>query len=87
VTPGADLERLALEYETSLSWRLTRPLRAAKRLVRGRGEASEQHRTPTAGHNLDSWLAHYYGERLAEIDRACAEPFARALRPVAEPRR
>lgn len=72
MTPG-DLERLALEYETSLSWRLTRPLRAAKRLVRGRGEGSEQHRTPTAGHNLDSWLAHYYGERLAEIDRACAE--------------
>ncbi|MGH2869265.1 MAG: class I SAM-dependent methyltransferase [Solirubrobacteraceae bacterium] len=70
---SAELERLALEYETSLSWRLTRPLRAAKRLVGGRGGASEEDRGPTAGDSLDSWLAPYHGERLAEIDRACAE--------------
>lgn len=68
----AELERLAREYESSLSWRLTRPLRVAKRLVRGRGRDSDLDPVPPSADGLDSWLEHFHGERLAEIDDACA---------------
>lgn len=68
---SADLERLRLEYETSLSWRLTRPLRAVNRLARGRQSSIEPDAAPAGADRLDSWLAHFHGERLAEIDDAC----------------
>jgi hypothetical protein len=70
---SADLERLRLEYETSLSWRLTRPLRAAKRLARNLRPDADQDSAPAAEGRLDSWLEHFHGERLAEIDDACAQ--------------
>lgn len=68
----AELERLAHEYESSLSWRLTRPLRAAKRLVRGSRQDADPAPAPSSADGLHSWLEHFHGERLAEIDKACA---------------
>ena len=76
--PGADvgaLERVRREYEASLSWRVTRPLRAAGRVGRRLTptpppqDASE----PSREEGFDSWLEHFYGERLAAIDAACAQ--------------
>ncbi len=69
-----ELDRLRQEYETSLSWRLTRPLRAAGRLGQGLrpARAPEGPARPLGPERLDSWLHHYYGERLAAIDAACA---------------
>lgn len=68
---GADeVELVRHEYESSLSWRLTRPLRALRRHTRSvsqpalRGAGSE-------GANHDSWLEHFWGERLDRIDAAC----------------
>ncbi|MEA2159964.1 MAG: hypothetical protein QOD66_2344 [Solirubrobacteraceae bacterium] len=72
---SAELARLRLEYENSRSWRLTRPLRAAGRLLRERRLGGELDvAVPSAAkENLDGWLEHFFGERLAEIDAACAE--------------
>jgi hypothetical protein len=74
--PGADvgeLERLRQEYETSLSCRLTRPLRAAGRIGRAlRPRRPDPAAPPPAQDRFDSWLQHFYGERLAAIDAACA---------------
>jgi len=75
--PGADvgeLERVRREYETSLSWRLTRPVRAAGRLgrtvrPRRRPDGASQ---PPPRDRFDSWLGHFYGERLKVVDAACA---------------
>jgi SAM-dependent methyltransferase len=73
---GADaheLERLRREYEASLSWRVTRPLRAAGRLGRTvrRARAAGPASPPDPAGRLDSWLLHFCGDRLAAIDRAC----------------
>jgi SAM-dependent methyltransferase len=72
---AAEVARLRLEYETSRSWRITRPLRAAGRLLREhRAGAELDEDAPSASQeNLDGWLEHFFGERLAEIDAACAE--------------
>jgi SAM-dependent methyltransferase len=73
-SPGettGELARLRQHYETSLSWRLTRPVRAAGRLgraLRPAGAGAE----PASGERFDSWLVQFYGERLAGIDAACA---------------
>jgi SAM-dependent methyltransferase len=76
--PGAssDPEVLRREYESSFSWRVTRPLRAVGRLVRGRQPAPMPHPRAPAGFALggyDSLLEHLHGARLAPIDAACAD--------------
>jgi SAM-dependent methyltransferase len=72
--PSNEAARIRSEYEQSLSWRITRPLRLARGAVRRLGTDSA-----TSGvlelsplESLDSWLQSVYGERLAAIDRACA---------------
>jgi SAM-dependent methyltransferase len=72
---ASELARVRLEYENSRSWRITRPLRAAARVLRERrvGEESVRTAASSAGDNLDGWLEHFFGQRLAEIDAACAE--------------
>lgn len=66
-----EVELVRHEYESSLSWRVTRPLRALRRGTRVLDHA----RTRPAGlrpGRHDSWLEHFHGERLAQIDAACA---------------
>lgn len=83
-SPGGEareLERLRREYESSLSWRLTRPVRAVGRLSRGlrprppsQSAAAPSAAAPAAGEEqLDSWLSHFYGECLEAIDARCSE--------------
>ena len=76
--PGADvgaLERLRREYESSASWRITRPLRAAGRVGRRLTPAPPPTDAsgPSGDEGFDWWLDHFYGERLAAIDAACAQ--------------
>lgn len=70
-----ELERLRAEYESSLSWRLTRPVRAVGRLARAlrTTDSTVEVTQPPAHDRVDSWLEQFYGERLAAIDAACAE--------------
>jgi SAM-dependent methyltransferase len=75
---GADvgeLERLRQEYESSLSWRITRPLRAAGRLGRRLMPAAraQDGSEPRHHERFDEWLEHFFGERLAAIDAACEQ--------------
>jgi SAM-dependent methyltransferase len=70
-----ELERLRQEYESSLSWRITRPLRAAGRVGRrliapARGEGVSD--LPRED-GFDWWLENFFDERLAGIDAACAD--------------
>lgn len=68
------------EYESSLSWRLTRPLRGVGRLRRGRSAAADTAGVPApAAHpwlapdRLDGWLEQCHGLQLAELDAACRD--------------
>lgn len=70
-----EVARLRREYENSLSWRLTRPVRAAGALARKTGVVRtprEEREAPQSG-GIDSWLLDVYGERLSVIDAACAK--------------
>jgi SAM-dependent methyltransferase len=66
--------RIRSEYERSLSWRITRPLRVARGAVRRLGTEPAEHADAeqTPFESLDSWLRSTYGERLGAIDEACA---------------
>ena len=73
-----ELDRLRREYEDSTSWRLTRPVRALGRAaralsaIRSRDPDVPRSTEMAADLGLDSWLEHFYGERLQAIDSACA---------------
>jgi SAM-dependent methyltransferase len=71
----SDLELLRREYESSLSWRITRPLRAVGRLAhRSRAPAEPRPAAPElGGTRYDSWLEHFHGKTLRWIDSACAD--------------
>jgi SAM-dependent methyltransferase len=76
--PSTALEQVRREYESSLSWRVTRPLRAVGRAVRGARRAVPQEAAPA---RFDAVLEQVDGERLRRIDAACrgAGPEAYAL--------
>ena len=85
-SPGlaSELEHVRHEYESSLSWRVTRPLRAARRLVRtargSRRVLPEVAPPPSvAAGRYDSWLEQVHGERLRRIDTACRDGGPEAL--------
>jgi SAM-dependent methyltransferase len=67
-----ELERLRRSYEDSISWRITRPLRGARRLVRA-VQPVEPDREEQETSGLDSWLESVYGDELEELERRCAE--------------
>jgi SAM-dependent methyltransferase len=75
----SELDLLRREYESSLSWRVTRPLRALGHRARGlrpRPSTDAEGWTPPATFTpgrYDSWLADLHGERLDRIDAACAD--------------
>ena len=68
---ASELDDIRREYEQSLSWRVTRPLRALGRRVRAvRGGQVAAPPRGAGGH--DTWLEHYHDDVLAPIDAACA---------------
>jgi len=71
---SSEAARIRSEYERSLSWRVTRPLRVARgALRRRRSSVAETAMAEGAGFDsLDSWLDRLYGDRLVAIDEACA---------------
>jgi len=74
--PADQLDLLRREYESSLSWQVTRPLRALGRLARGRRPVATPAAAPPPSLSpgrYDSWLEHFYGETLDRIDAACAD--------------
>jgi SAM-dependent methyltransferase len=73
VIAASELDDIRLEYERSLSWRVTRPLRALGRGVRAVRGGSEEVSPPGSGPGLyDTWLEHFHDDVLAPIDAACA---------------
>jgi SAM-dependent methyltransferase len=80
---ASDLDLLRREYESSLSWRVTRPLRALGRGARALGSRASGHSSETGlasttpatftSGRYDSWLEHFHGDRLELIDAACAD--------------
>jgi SAM-dependent methyltransferase len=76
--PGVstDVDLLRREYESSLSWRITRPLRALRRTGGTVRRRALRQWTPPAAFTpgtYDSWLEHFYDAVLTRIDAACAE--------------
>ena len=68
---ASELDDIRREYEQSLSWRVTRPLRALGRRVRAvRGGQVAPPPRDAGGH--DAWLEHFFDDVLAPIDAACA---------------
>jgi SAM-dependent methyltransferase len=71
---STDLEQLRRDYESSISWRVTRPLRALGRRGRALGSTAAGRWSPptrfTPG-RYDSWLDHFHGERLGRVEAAC----------------
>ena len=70
---ASELDDIRREYERSLSWRVTRPLRAlgrGMRAVRRGGEAVTFRRAGPG--RYDAWLEPFHDDVLAPIDAACA---------------
>ena len=70
---ASELDVLRREYESSLSWRVTRPLRALRRA--GRRVPAEAPAIRRPGATTPGWAI----ERLSRIDAACAEGAGLAL--------
>ncbi len=71
-----------MQYESSLSWRLTRPLRKVKRALLPRPTPPPPIELPTLSAGLhDLWLRGFWDDQLAPIERSCvgAGPEAFAL--------
>lgn len=77
----SEAEQVRAQYESSLSWRLTRPLRVAKRRVRTVARLGP---APLTAGTYDTWLEHFQGERLAALDAACADGDPRHLARFAD---
>jgi SAM-dependent methyltransferase len=76
IAPSADApsehDAIRREYESSLSWRITRPLRALGRRARAARLHHAGARASLGRGTHDSWLEHLHGGVLERIDAACA---------------
>jgi SAM-dependent methyltransferase len=70
---ATDIESVRREYETSFSWRVTRPLRSAKRRLRALGRGVPGASAPYSSRSgVDAWLR-LFDDELAAIEAACRE--------------
>ena len=67
-----ELDLVRREYESSLSWRVTKPLRALARLGRAARPLTHRPQARLTTGRYDSWLEHFHGDSLSRIDAACA---------------